>query len=309
MSTLPEVLDFDEFFTLRRRLALRDAVGGQEGVEKILSGKYEVQMIEKILPLVDHTGRLIPTHLGVTKAVCDENRNFRLNRTEFGIGFYADILARFQQFFPADTVFVSAEEFVKRAEAAKVALLKNPLLANLFNRAAWLLPLPQYDVQDMGRSMQEFFLLAAAAAYANQFPKRKFNNYCGEMTGKILPLADYNGYDQFIAIMKSGPGVAWYFPNPMQGFSMDAQREAGKFLRSYNLTLNGPIEPMLALVGFTAEMGRDFHTPGYDCPATSWRSAGSSLYFGAYDGGFCVRDSGYLDAASGRSSGGLVLLG
>lgn len=290
-------------------LALVEAFPGErEGVKAVLRGEKRIVLEDVIRLLLDHTGRVIPGHLDVMKAVCDENWDFYLNRTEFGIGFYADILARFKQFFPPGTVFVSAEEFTKLAEVAKEKLLGNELLTNLFNRAAWPLPVPQYDAQDIGRSMDEFFLPAAKAAYNNQFPDRKFNIYCGEMAGKILPLPDYNGHD-FIAAMKNGPGVVWYFPNPMQGFSVNAQREAGKLLLPHDFLLNGAIEPALALVGFTAEMGRDFNTPGYDCPAVNWQSADYSLSFKARAGEFRVRSYGGLGCAYGYYSGGLVLPG
>ena len=307
MSSFQENLDFLDFLRPKRQLALRDKLGGRENVEALLRDEMEVQLIPKVRLFVDHTGRLIPAHLGVKAAVCDENRNFYLNR--LAETNYEEILIRFQQFFSPGTIFVSAVEFMDRAEAAKGKLMGNNLLANLFNRAAWPLPVPQQEVQDIGRSIQNFFLPAALMAYRSQFPNRKFNIYCGEMAGKILPLTDYNGYDRIIAGMKDGPGVVWYFPNPMQGFSVNAQREAGKLLRQHNLILNGPIEPVLALVGFAGEMARDYNTPGYDCPANSWQSAGRSLYFRAYDDEFRVYDYGLLGHASDGCSGGLVFLG
>lgn len=315
MGTTADVLEKLRGLDPPKLLAIVDGFGGKENLEAWLRGEKEMTLQDVVRLLVDKTGRLIPAHLGITAAICDENRNFNLNRMK-EIN-YAEILIRYQRFFPPGTIFFSAEEFAIRAEAEKAALMKNPLLRNLFNHVAWPSPFPQHEVQDMGKSMDEFFLPAAMAAYADAFPGRKFNIYCGEMAGKILPLSDYNGYDRMIAMMKNGPGVAWYFPNPMQGFSVDAQREAGKMILQncvqndlpYKLILNGPIEPALALVGFTGEIARDFNTPGYDCPAFSWRSAGLSLYFKAYDGKLDVYDYGSLGDAHARYSGGLVLLG
>lgn len=307
MGTTAEVLEKQRGLDGPTVLALVEAFpGGRDGVDAVLQGKKRILLEDIIHLLVDKTGRLILAHLGITKAVCDENRNFHLGQTAID---YADIHQRFVSFFPPGTKFVSVEEFAKLAEAAKEKLLGNNLVSNLFNRAHWPLLVPQHEVRDMGRSMQDFFLPAAMAAYSNQFPDRKFNIYCGEMVGKILPLPDYNGHDKFIAKMKAGPGVAWYFPNPMQGFSVDAQMEAGRLLLSRGLLLNGAFEPALALIGFMEEIGRDFHTPGYDCPAIRWQSAALSLYFEAHVDEFCVFSYGRLGHAYDRYSGGLVLLG
>jgi hypothetical protein len=303
MDPLKELdgLDFGHYLAIIKKL------GGRKMVDALLHGEIVFEPKELIRLLVDKTGRLIPAHLGITAAVCDENRDFLLNQPS--VIDYGEILARFRKFFPAGTKFVNAIEFMTLAEAAKEESLASKLLANLFKRAAWPLPIPQHEVHDMGKSMDEFFLPAAKAAYLNQFPDRKFNIYCGDMPRKVLPLPDYNGHDKFIAKMKDSPGVAWYFPNPMQGFSILAQREAGKMLLQHGLLLNGAIEPALALVGFTGEMARGYNTPGYDCPAVSWQSAGGSLYFKADGDGLGVSDDGYLDGADGFYSGGLVLLG
>lgn len=307
MGTTADVLEKIRGLDPPKLLAIVDGFGGKENLEAWLRGEKKMTLQDVIRLLADKNSRLIPAHLGITKAVCDENRNFFLNQPS--VIDYGEILSRFRKFFPAGTKFVDAVEFMALAEAAKEKLMGNKLLANLFKRAAWPLPIPQYEVKDMGKSMQEFFLPAAKAAYENQFPGRKFNIYCGDMTEKILPLPNYNGHDKFVAKMKDGPGVAWYFPNPMQGFSVLAQREAGKMLLQHGLLLNGVIEPALALVGFTGEMARDFNTPSYDCPAVSWQSADGSLYFEASDDKLDVDDYGSLDNALDDSSGGLVLLG
>ena len=130
-------------------------------------------------------------------------------------------------------MFVSAGGICEaiRGRESKQTLGNKPLRPIFSSRAAWPLPVPQHEISGHGQFHAGIFSARGMAAYADQFPDRKFNNYCGEMAGKILPLADYNGYDRIIAGMKDGPGVAWYFPNPMQGFPVDAQREAGKFLR------------------------------------------------------------------------------
>ncbi len=280
---------------------------GDGNVHDLLVGDVKASFEEVIKKFVDQTGRGIPTHLGLTSAACDENRDFLVQRAEIN---YSEHRERFIEFFPPGTKFVEANELQDRAEVAKEKFLKDELVANLFQRAHLPLPLPQHDVAgNYGQSLQKFFLPAVKRAYESQFSERKFNNYRdGELAGKISVIPNV-GHDKLIVAMAQGPGVAWYFPHPLQGLSVHAQREAMKMLLKHDLLLAGAIEPTLGIVGFTQEMVGSYSTPGYDCSAVSWRSADYSLYFKADDDELDCSDSGRLGSAYDGCSGGLVLLG
>ena len=307
MGTAKEVLDSLRGLDGPTVLALVDEFpDGREGVDAVLRGDKEIVLKDAVRVLVDKNGRCIPAHLGVTSGVCDENRDFRVAQPQAD---YAEIRERFVEFFSSGTRFVEANELEDRAEAAKENLLQNNLVANLFKRAALPLPLPQHQVGDYGASMQEFFIPAVCAAYKNQFPERQSSNYLGgDLVGNFAVVPGV-GHDKLLATMAGSPGVCWYFPHPLQGFSVHAQREAMAALLAHGLLLAGAIEPALAIIGFTKETAGSFNTPGYDCPAVNWRSADGSFGLKASDGELRCYGRGVLGLACGDYSGGLVLLG
>jgi len=307
MGTAKEVLDSLRGLDGPTVLALVEKFPGErEGVDEVLRGEKKIILEEIVRLLVDKNGRCIPAHLDIKSNVCDEDRDFRVEQPEIN---YAEIRGRFIEFFPAGTRFVEANELRDRAEAAKGKFLQDALVANLFKRAALPLPLPQHQVGDYGASMQEFFIPAVRAAYKNQFPERQFNNYRdGQLVGNFL-LVPNVGHDRLLAAMAESTEVCWYFPHPLQGFSVQAQREATAALLEHGLLLAGVIEPALGIVGFTETMAGSFNTPGYDCPAVNWRSADVSFAFGAISGGLRCGDGGNLCRGGGVCSGGLVLLG
>lgn len=306
MGTTQEVLNNLRGLDGPTMLALVGKFPGQrEGLDAVLQGKKRIVLEDMVRILVDQNGRCISSHLDVISNVCDENRDFRVAQPEI----YEAILERFVEFFPEGTKFVSVSEFEDRAKAAMEQLAQNELIANLTNRAHLPLPFPQHDASgNYGQSLQGFFLPAVKRAYESQFPDRKFYSYRdGELAGKVSVIPDV-GHDKLLAAMAAGPGVAWYFPHPLQGFSIQADIEAMKVLLSHNLLLTGAIEPALGIVGFTEEMAGSFNTPGYDCSAVSWQSVDYSLDFGAVGDKLDFDGTARLARAGGSYSGGLLFL-
>ena len=286
--------------------AIVDLFGGRDNLAACLCGEKIIILKDVIRELIDHNGRGIPSPLGVTSEVCDEDRTFHIDQPKIN---YYEIRARFIEFFPKGTIFISEAEFEDRAENAKEKILRDAVVSNIFNRAHLALPFPQYVVNDMGDSLQDFFLPAGKKAYLAQFSSREFRNHRdGQLSGKVFIIPDM-GHEKFISVMAEKPGMAWYFPNPMQGFSVNAQREAMKKLLPHGFTLAGTIEPVLAMVGYSKYLARDKKTPGIDCSAVSFVSWSGSLGFGAGDGCLGFGDGGDIDGPSGPDSGGLVFLG
>jgi hypothetical protein len=308
MSTTQGVLEKLRGLDAPTLLALVDKFPDERaGLDAVLQGKKKIVLAEIIRLLVDCNGRCIPAHCEVSSAVCDENRDSRIVQPEIN---FAAIRERFIEFFPQGTKFMEVSEAEERLGKAKEKAEKNELIVNLFKRAHLPLFLPRHLVSDYGVSLQKFFIPAAQAAYKKMFPDRSFNNYCdGKMAGSFS-VVDNVGHDQLLTAMVQCPAVAWYFPHTLQGFSVHAQREAMKLLLlQYGLLLTGIVEPTLGITGFTEAMAGSFSTPGYDCPAVSYKSVDHSFCFRAPDDGLYCNDCGSLGGANAFYSGGLVLLG
>jgi hypothetical protein len=306
MSTLKEALDFFDWFTSGRQIAFRDKIGGQEVMERILSDEYDVkiELIKKIRKLLDHTGRCIPMHFGIESNVCDENRNFHVEIPELSC---AEIREQTAKFFPKETEFAEVSRFEDETATLKEKYTGHELVGNFFQRARRIV-LPKHDVRkNYGASMQDFILPAVERAYKKSFPARNFVNYRkNDLVGNVSIIPG-TGHDGLISLMSEKSVSAWYSPNPFQGFSIFAQREAMKILTQYGFALAGGIDTGVAIVAYVESMARDFNTPVCTCGAVSWRSAGYSRGFDADGGGFGFGSAGLLAGASGSDSGGLVL--
>ena len=304
MGTTKEVLEKLKGLDGPKLLAVVDGFGGRENLEAWLRGEKRIILEDIIRKLLDHTGRCIPAHLGVTNSVCDENRDFHIELSEFG---YAEIRERLTDFFPKGTEFASANEFKDRAEALNEKYAEHELIGNFFKRARPIL-LPKHDAREnYGASLQDFILPAVERAYKKQFPERKFVNYRdGKLVGKVSNIPG-TAHDELVLLMAEKSVAAWYSPNPFQGFSIFAQREAMKILMQYGFALAGGVDTGTAAVAYMGEMARDFKTPVYTCSSLSWQSVDYSLCFRASDDEFYCGCADDLADAYDRSSGGLVL--
>ncbi|MFA6047868.1 MAG: hypothetical protein WCV59_03640 [Parcubacteria group bacterium] len=305
MGDVREVLEKLQDLDAGKLLALVDAFPGQRaGLDAVLRGEERIILEKIIRKLLDKSGRCIPAHLGITASVCDENRGFHVELPKLS---YAEIRERTAGFFPGTEV-ASANKFVDVAEVLRAKYDSHELVGNFFQRARPIV-LPKCDAREnYGSLMQNFILPAVERAYKDQFPKRKFTNYRkGELDGKIAIISD-TGHEELVSLMAEESVVAWYSPNPLQGFSIFAQREAMKILmRHGGFALAGGVDTGTAVVAYTETMARDFKTPAYICSALSWRSADDSLCFGAGGGGFGFGGAAGLADAYYDGSGGLVL--
>ena len=273
----------------------------EEILQGVLSGDLEIVVQKAMQILFDRHGRRIPPR-GLVAAVCDPNRYFRLDQPSLD---YANRLARLEQAgLPAG---ISAAEFEARASALLSSIGENKWIKNLLNGVYLPVIIPQMNISDLG-AVTEQLVSAAEKSYLSQFPNRSFTNHRkGELAGQAT-IVSGSRYEQLLACLDKGAVVGIYFPACLQGFSVDAQREQMLSLPE-NFILSGSVESAIAWGMYPDILGRDFHTPGYDCSAVQWRSSDYSLSFGAYDvnAGFGLRAS--LGYASDYFSGGLLLLG
>jgi hypothetical protein len=279
--------------------------GEKEGAEAVLRGEKRIILEDIIRKFFDHTGRAIPSHLGITAKVCDENRDFHAELPELSC---TEIREQVASFFSKGTEFAETGRFEDETAALKEKYFDHELIGNFFQRAQRII-FPKHDARkNYGASLQGLILPAVERAYKKSFPERKFTNYRdGNLTGnvKIIPKT---GHEDLVSLMAEKSVSAWYSPNPFQGFSIFAQREAMKVLTQYGwFALAGGIDTGIVMATYAGAMARDFHTPVYTCGSISWRSAGCSLGFGAHGGGFGFAHTGRLSDAFDGYSGGLVL--
>jgi hypothetical protein len=236
---------------------------------------------EKILRLlIDHVGRGIPAHLGLTSEVRDGKAQCRIIQPTRN---YDEIVSGYvEAFFDfPELKFLSASEFEDKAEAKKEKLLADGLISDLIRRAYMPIPTPYFIIGDYGKALQKIFLPALMKMYKKYFPAHSFNNYRDGDLEKKVSIIEGTDYDKFM--MASGPDVVWYFPMALLGFSINASREAMKIFTKHSLALSGAISTSLAITGNVKEMAESISTPCYNCAAVSWESTDYSLGFGATD--------------------------
>lgn len=286
--------------TLGQVEAMINKIGGLEVWEAVLHDEVTVEVKEVFQKLFDKNGRRIPRDL--KSAVCDPYPSFKLVQPEIN---YATRLDRLGRFFPAAATFSSTKEFQTRSEALLEQLRQDKLLSNLLNGVFLPICLPKIRIKDYGQALEEVFLVAVGKSYENQFSGRKFYNYRkGELETQVSIVED--SHKRLLAEMEEGPvvGIQLF---PLQGYSIYADREQMTSLPE-SLILSGAMDIATVITAYPDVLARE-NTPGYDCAANSWQSAGSSLCFGTFVGGLGFDGFGGLGDAGRGYSGGLLFLG
>jgi len=207
------------------------------------------------------------------------NRDFHSDQPAID---YGAILARLQQFLPG-LAFVAVEEFGRQAKAIVERLRSDKQARNLLNGVYLPIAIPQVDVVDYGRILDELLLPAVKRSYEEALPGRTFANHrAGTLAGQIQ-IVGGTRHERLLAQMKERPTVGLWFANPLQGFSIPADREQIAAFTDQSIILSGAIDTALAWVATPQVLARDWHTPGYDCSALAWGSAVYSLLFKAID--------------------------
>lgn len=282
-------------------VAFGNRAGGVENVVGVLQGDMEIEILPANKKRFDHTGRRIPPR-GLEAAVCDPDRDFHLVQPPLG---YA---ARLQRLTDIDlTPSITAADFQARVEDILTRVKEDETIANLLNAVHLPLVIPQTVVTDLGQTTEKF-VTAAGQSYQRQFPDRSFTNYReGELAGQVS-VVEGSGYDKLLAAIALEPVVALYFPNPLQGFSVEAQREQMSSLPG-DFVLSGPLDTAIGWMMYPDVVGRGFKTPVNDCSAVNWQSPQYSLYFNANDDNAKFDNRDNLANANDNYSGGLLLLG
>lgn len=275
----------------------------KDQLDGVLTGEYDIKFVERVQKMFDQHGRRIPPQ-GMKATVVDADRGFYVNQPVID---HAVRLARMTKYLAKGEAFMSPEDFKTRADAILAVLAGDKRTVNISQGVCLPIPLPKMNVtaKTYGKVLDTQILPAVEAAYLEQFPERTFKNWRkGDLAGKVT-IVKGSRHENFLDAINDGPVVMAFFPMALQGYSIEADLEQMEDLPE-PLLLAGAIEPATGLIGYTAEMARDFQTPGYDAGAVRW-SAEGSLIFKARDGflGFGGRR---LSAHDGYS-GGIVALG
>lgn len=277
---------------------------GEETAREVQRGEVRIRLEEVVKTLFDKNGRRIPE--GLRANVCDPNRDFRLNQPRLvEVNHYLNRVTRFHSKLGIDTG-ITAEQLQQETERLLAMIRGNSQIANIAN-SVWLpIVLPKLEVDDLGVALEQYFK-AGGESYIDVFPDRKFYNYReGELVNQVS-VAEGSRHDQLIDRLKQEPVIGIHFPNPLQGFSINADREQMATLPE-GFVLSG-LDTIIAMVMYPDVLARNWNTPGLDLAAYSWQSAGSSLYFRAYGGRLVFSRTDYLTRACDFYSGGLFFLG
>ena len=279
---------------------------GEEATQRIKSGHpFTLTFLEEQLrTLFDKNGRRIPE--GLTYPVRDPDRSYFLQQPQID---YAQRLERLKVHFRERKLPISPSQFQDECEGLREELAKSEefaTCANILNGVVLpvvLLPVPHRGF-DYGMVLERVYLSAVERAYKELFPERTFqNNRKGELARKVS-IIDGSRHDLLVGKLFKGPVIGLFSPNPLQGFSVLAQREQMATLPQ-RFSLGGGFDSATAVTMYPDVLARDFQTPGYDCAALSWVDSEYSLCFEANDERLWFDHEVSLGYAFGSYSGGL----
>lgn len=250
--------------------------------------------------LFDKKGRHIPLPT-LQYSHCDPDRSFCLKQPKLD---YLNRLVCLAEAFNI-TPDIQAVDFESQAIALIAELQASEFLRPLLKGVYYPLYIPKMDIADYGEIIENILLVAVERAYQKEFPGRPFNNYRkGTLKGEVT-IVPGTRHERIVERAKQGSQVVIYFPNPLQGFSVLAQREQVATLPE-RLSLAGSLETLMGAATYTDSMMSHFHTPGYDMSAVQWRRPEQSLYLRADDDGAKFGLKVLLGSANDEYSGGLV---
>lgn len=161
--------------------------------------------------------------------------------------------------------------------------------------------MPRIDFSDLG-SFIEICMEYVNLSYRRTFKDRGFSNRKrGELTDHV-GIVHGCKQDGIIERMRKEPFVVLYFPNALQGYSIEAGREQIR-LCPEGFALAG-LETIIAMMMYPDILARDLMTPGLDLGAFYWNTESYSLSFGT-DG----KQLGFVATKDLRGSLGISSVG
>ncbi|OGY48335.1 MAG: hypothetical protein A2663_02255 [Candidatus Buchananbacteria bacterium RIFCSPHIGHO2_01_FULL_46_12] len=276
-------------------------MGSMDNVKEVLHNRKIIKLEDAVRLLFDKNGRRIPWNLRA--AVCDPDPDFKLAGQE-----KVDFASRLSRLADAleMAVPITAARFEDEAgqlvELVKTAA--NGLCANILKGVCLPIIVPQTTEGDYGAVLESFYLPALERAYKKEYPSRAFTNHPkGKLANQVTIVPDIC-HDRLAAKSRLGWQVILFFPNPLQGFSVHAQREQLAQLPE-EFSLAGGIDGLPAWTMWVDVLTRDHQTPGFDLSALQWQASAYSLCVRAGATGTVFGCESGLGHALGLCSGGL----
>lgn len=302
MDPLKELEGFDA----GQQLALLKKLGGKEVKDALLRDEVFVEFKEVVKKLFDKHGRRIPKGEGLRANVCDANRNFRLDQPMLDERVdFANRIMRLHECLSIDTK-VTAEYLKTETERLLAIIKENSQVANIANGVYLPVILPKLVTDDLGAEL-ELYLAGVNNSYAKTFSDRGFDNYRKGTLANKVSIVDGSRHDQLIERMKKCSVIGLHFPNSLQGFSINADREQMSTLPE-GFILSGMDTP-IAIAMYPDILARGWNIPGVGLAALQWQCADYSLYFRAGGGKLGFDHTDRLVHTYGYYSGGLLFLG
>lgn len=275
---------------------------GEENARRLLSGELSVEFKEVIRKLFDKNGRRIPKDL--SSSVCDPDKRFKLVQPRMKtVKDYARVLKILADALGVGVqdLGITAEEFKAKAEELMSTIPSNS--ANIKKGVGLPLVLPKFE-------SFEKLLCSVNNSYKNVFQNRNFcYNLKSELGLSVVAAKTVEGsrQDQLIEKMKQGPVVIIFFPNSLQGFSVNASREQMESLPE-GFILSG-IETIIAMIMYPEVLARDSYTPTLGLAGLFRQSSDYSLLFWAADNELSFGDGVHSSHAIDDISSGLSFRG
>jgi hypothetical protein len=277
---------------------------GEEKAKEIAEGKVSIEFKEKVKKLFNKNGRRIPE--GLQANVRNPNRDLYLEqpRLKSEEDFSARI-HRLHECLNIDTQ-ITGKHLQKEYEQLWKLIKDNKQIANLNKAVCLPIIVPQMLTNDLGSEL-ELLLNGVANSYKKTFNDREFTNLRkGQLSGNVS-VAKNSRQEKLVEKMKDGPVIGFYFPDALQGLSVEASREQMEQLPK-EFILSG-LDAIIAMIMYPDILARDYNTPGMDLSALQWQSAGYSLSFVSYGDRLSFGLYGDLSNALDDYSGGLFFLG
>lgn len=303
MGSLQDTKNYDDLTDGHWR-ALGTKCGGFENVLDILRGEKTVTVKDAIRIFFDKHGRRIPESLQAN--VCDADRNFRLDQPKLDEeSDFSNRILRLHRCLSIDTE-VTAKQMKAETERLLAVIRGNSQIVNITKGVCLPVVLPKLMTDDLGATL-ELYMSGVNSSYAKTFDNQKFCNYRKGTLANKVSVAPGTRHDQLIGRTKKGPVIGLHFPNPLQGFSINASREQMLTLPK-GFILSG-MDTSIAMIMYSDILARGWKTPGLDMAALQWQSADYSLNFRAFDDKLGFDKTGYLSTVDDHYSGGLLFLG
>ena len=283
-------------------IALGNKFGGLGNVIRVLRGELDVNLEEVKNRFFDKNGRRITNGLkGTGCAFCDPNKDIYHVQPPF------EHTQRLLYFHHAlGLTHMTVEHFMEETERLLGLIRDDYEISNIIKGVHLPVVFPKMEINDIGQVIEQW-LVGVKKNYQMIFKDREFFNILeGHLNNSIFLLPETR-HGLLIERMKEGPIVGIYFPNAMQGFSIDAARRQMYDLPK-SLILSG-LDTIIGMIMYPDILARDNNVPRLDLSAFSHQGKPEVPFFVPEKVCLDFGSHGNLNGTSGHTSSGLLFLG